>query len=170
MLQVGNNLFSDTLGEFEEKTHFALWAFAKAPLFIGTDLANRSATDPAIKILSNEELISVNQEPKNKMAFKDETFKRTDKNIIDVYRSSVFKKDGAYIALLFVNWGYSNSTEVTYNFLDGKIANNKHDSCTVVDMYGDGTPVKVTAENPYKIADSIPGHGNAAIRVKCLPF
>ena len=74
MLQVGNKAFSEDKGVNEEKTHFALWAFAKAPLFIGMDLANRTIDDPAIQILSNEEFISINQEPKNKMAFKDTTF------------------------------------------------------------------------------------------------
>lgn len=53
------------------------------------------------------------------MAYKDTTFKNTDKNMIEVYRTFVFKDDGAFIALLFVNWGYSDSTAVTYNFLDG---------------------------------------------------
>lgn len=60
MLQVGNDAFSKDKGEFEEKTHFALWSFAKAPLFIGMDLANRTLDDPAIKILSNQEFISIN--------------------------------------------------------------------------------------------------------------
>lgn len=91
MLQVGNNAFSEDKGVNEEKTHFALWAFAKAPLFIGMDLANRTITDPAIEILSNEEFISINQEPKNKMAYLDTTFKNTDKNMIEVYRTIVFK-------------------------------------------------------------------------------
>jgi hypothetical protein len=60
MLQVGNKAFSEDKGVYEEKTHFALWAFAKAPLFIGMDLANRTIDDPAIQILSNEEFISIN--------------------------------------------------------------------------------------------------------------
>ena len=91
MLQVGNEAFSGEFKDFEESTHFALWAFAKAPLFIGMDLANKTATDPSIKILSNQELIAINQDPKNKMAFKDETFKNTDSNMIEVYRTFVFK-------------------------------------------------------------------------------
>ena len=53
------------------------------------------------------------------MAYKDETFKNTDSNMIDVYRTFVFKQDGAYISLLFVNWANANSTAVTYSFVDG---------------------------------------------------
>jgi hypothetical protein len=60
MLQVGNEAFSEDKEKFEEKTHFALWAFSKAPLFIGMDLANRNETDSAIKILNNTEFISIN--------------------------------------------------------------------------------------------------------------
>ena len=78
MLQVGNNAFSGDFKDFEEETHFALWAFAKAPLLIGMDLKNKNDTDPAIKILKNKELIAINQDTKNKIAFKDTTFKNTD--------------------------------------------------------------------------------------------
>ena len=38
MLQIGNNVLTPA----EEQTHFALWAFAKAPLIIGCDLTKIS--------------------------------------------------------------------------------------------------------------------------------
>ena len=44
MLQVGNGLLTTD----EEKTHFALWAFSKAPLIIGADLTSISADSLAI--------------------------------------------------------------------------------------------------------------------------
>jgi alpha-galactosidase len=54
MLEVGNgNLTLD-----EEKTHFALWAFVKAPLIIGNDLLNM--TNDTLNVLSNEALIRLN--------------------------------------------------------------------------------------------------------------
>ena len=56
MLQIGNGV----LTEEEEKTHFALWAVAKAPLIIGTDLSKIS--DSSKKILQNKNLISINQD------------------------------------------------------------------------------------------------------------
>jgi hypothetical protein len=49
MLQVGNNAFSGDFKDFEESTHFALWAFAKAPLFIGTDSAKKMTQTPPLK-------------------------------------------------------------------------------------------------------------------------
>jgi len=54
MLEVGNaGLTLD-----EQKSHFAMWAFAKAPLIIGTDL--KSIDDKYLNILKNEHLINVN--------------------------------------------------------------------------------------------------------------
>jgi len=47
MLEVGNaGLTLD-----EQKSHFAMWAFAKAPLIIGTDLKN--IEDKYLNILKN---------------------------------------------------------------------------------------------------------------------
>jgi len=57
MLEVGNG----GLTLEEERTHFALWAIIKAPLIIGCDLTKISAD--SLKILTNEDLIAVNQDP-----------------------------------------------------------------------------------------------------------
>jgi len=47
MLEVGN----EGLTLDEQKSHFAMWAFAKAPLIIGTDLKNLD--DKYLNILKN---------------------------------------------------------------------------------------------------------------------
>ena len=62
MLEVGNG--GMTLDE--EKTHFALWALAKAPLIIGCDLTTVSAE--SLAILKNTNIIAVNQDPNSKQA------------------------------------------------------------------------------------------------------
>jgi alpha-galactosidase len=56
MLQIGNNVLTME----EERTHFALWAFAKAPLIIGADL--NSISTESLAILKNKELIAINQD------------------------------------------------------------------------------------------------------------
>ena len=58
MLEIGNGKFSHA----ESRTHFALWAMAKSPLLLGCDLSKISAEDFAI--ISNKELIDLNQDPK----------------------------------------------------------------------------------------------------------
>jgi alpha-galactosidase len=57
MLEVGNG----GLNENEARAHFSLWCILAAPLMAGNDLRNMS---PAIHdILTNKELITVNQDP-----------------------------------------------------------------------------------------------------------
>lgn len=56
MLQIGNGVLTAD----EEKTHFALWAYAKAPLLIGADLDTISKD--SLAILQNKDLIAINQD------------------------------------------------------------------------------------------------------------
>ncbi|XP_072960461.1 alpha-galactosidase 3-like [Typha angustifolia] len=57
MLEVGNGGMSYV----EYRAHFSIWALMKAPLLIGCDV--RNMTSETLEILSNEEVISVNQDP-----------------------------------------------------------------------------------------------------------
>ncbi|KAF9619869.1 hypothetical protein IFM89_009651 [Coptis chinensis] len=57
MLEVGNG--GMTLEEY--RAHFSIWALMKAPLLIGCDIRNMAAE--TMKILSNAEVIAVNQDP-----------------------------------------------------------------------------------------------------------
>jgi hypothetical protein len=57
VLQIGNGGMSDT----EYMAHFSLWSITKAPLIIGCDVTNITAAD--ISILTNPEVIAVNQDP-----------------------------------------------------------------------------------------------------------
>lgn len=57
MLQVANKLSA-----IESRTHFSAWAVTSAPLILGFDLANETLMDLAYPIISNMEVISVNQQ------------------------------------------------------------------------------------------------------------
>ncbi|KAG0631843.1 hypothetical protein M758_1G283400 [Ceratodon purpureus] len=57
MLEVGNGGMTTE----EYRSHFSLWALMKAPLLIGCDVRNVGAE--ILEILSNEEVIAVNQDP-----------------------------------------------------------------------------------------------------------
>jgi alpha-galactosidase len=57
MLEVGNGGMTDT----EYRAHFSLWAEMAAPLIAGNDL--RSMTPATIDILTNAEVIAVDQDP-----------------------------------------------------------------------------------------------------------
>ncbi|KAL7107530.1 hypothetical protein ACP275_06G060300 [Erythranthe tilingii] len=56
MLEVGNGGMTDE----EYRAHFSIWALMKSPLIIGCDV--RNITAEAFAILSNEEVIAVNQD------------------------------------------------------------------------------------------------------------
>lgn len=56
MLEIGNG----GLSAAEERAHFGLWAIAKSPLLIGTDLSRISSS--SLSVLLNAEVISFNQD------------------------------------------------------------------------------------------------------------
>ena len=57
MLEVGNG----GMNFEEEKIHFGLWCISKAPLLIGCDITNISKE--TLEILTNPEVIAINQDP-----------------------------------------------------------------------------------------------------------
>ncbi|WOL01881.1 alpha-galactosidase 3 [Canna indica] len=57
MLEVGNGGMTHA----EYRSHFTIWALMKAPLLIGCDVRNMTAE--TLEILSNEEVIAINQDP-----------------------------------------------------------------------------------------------------------
>lgn len=54
--------------DVQYKTHFSIWAFMGSPLMIGCDL--RDMSDAAKEILTNEELIAINQDTACRQAYK----------------------------------------------------------------------------------------------------
>ncbi|MFJ6015402.1 NPCBM/NEW2 domain-containing protein [Streptomyces sp. NPDC092952] len=60
MLEVGNGGMTDT----EYRTHFSMWSVMAAPLLIGSDL--RRASAETYEILSNREVVAVDQDPLGK--------------------------------------------------------------------------------------------------------
>ena len=64
MLEVGNGVLSSE----EEKTHFSLWCMLAAPLMAGNDLRNMSGE--TIEILTNKEVIAIDQDPLGKQGYK----------------------------------------------------------------------------------------------------
>ncbi|WP_462318875.1 glycoside hydrolase family 27 protein, partial [Marinilabilia sp.] len=56
MLQVGRGMTYE-----EDKTHFSMWCMLNSPLLAGNDLTKMS--NETLEILTNEELIAINQDP-----------------------------------------------------------------------------------------------------------
>lgn len=56
MLQIGNGMSYE-----EDKSHFAMWCMVSSPLLLGMDL--NGISDETLSIISNEELIAIDQDP-----------------------------------------------------------------------------------------------------------
>ncbi len=96
MLEVGNaGLTYD-----ENVTHFTMWAMLAAPLMAGNDLRNMS--DEVKKILTNEEVLAINQDKLGKQAIK----------FLDMGEKEVWVKflENEELAICFLN-----RTEKTWN-------------------------------------------------------
>jgi alpha-galactosidase len=63
MMEVGNGMT-----EGEDRVHFGMWAMLASPLIMGNDL--RTASEATLAILTNEEVIAVNQDPLGSQGFR----------------------------------------------------------------------------------------------------
>jgi len=64
MLEVGN----EGMNFLESRSHFTMWCMLAAPLILGNDLSTMS--QETLSILSNEEVIGLNQDPLGKQAYR----------------------------------------------------------------------------------------------------
>ena len=86
MLEVGNGGMTDA----EYISHFSLWAISKAPLLIGCDV--NTISEAALSILTNGEVIAVNQDPLGvqgkKVAFALSKLTNTSSNVVITHCST----------------------------------------------------------------------------------
>jgi alpha-galactosidase len=163
MLQVGNGLLTAE----EEKTHFALWAFAKAPLIIGCDLQTVSAE--SLAILSNKNLISINQDILGKQATCVQGCDISAPSTMQVYQSLVVTdaSDGLHMAVMAVNWDDATPATLTYDMVTNGVATGLGDNCVIMDLY---TGEEMNTNGSPQVWADIPAHGHVAKKIKCLPF
>ena len=129
MLQVGNELLTDE----EEKTHFALWAFAKAPLIIGCDL--NTISDNSLAVLKTEGLIAINQ---NGFGTQAECVQGCEYDVLNtyhIYQMLVQKNLDVYMAVLIVNWDDTNEQDVIYDPIKHNVG-VANGNCVYEDVYG----------------------------------
>lgn len=88
MMEVGNGMT-----EGEDRVHFGMWAMLASPLIMGNDL--RTASEETLEILTNKEVIAINQDSLGIQAFRF-----MDEGAIDIWLKPL--KDGEW-AMCFVN-------------------------------------------------------------------
>ena len=138
VLEVGNGGMTTT----EYETHFSLWCLMKAPLLVGCDL--RNIDDESLRILTNSEVIAVNQD---KMGVQG-TKKKTD-GTSEVWGGPL--EGGAY-AVVLLNRGLTAST-VRANWSDLGVDSNKE--FNIRDLW----QMKDLGSMKGSVTATVPGHG-----------
>ena len=152
MLQIGNNFLTYE----EEKSHFALWAIAKAPLIIGCDLAKIS--DESLAILKNKALIQINQDPLGIQGRCKKNCKNSDRYAkrVQVYAAPLANGD---MAVVVMNWNDVDSGEITFTFVEIGILDKVR---AVQNLWMKDQPNEF-AEKTFTVS-KIPPHGNVALK------
>ena len=144
MLEVGNGGMS--IAEYE--THFSLWCLMKAPLLIGCDL--RNIDSEALRILTNKEVIAVNQDKLGVQGNK----KKSD-NDLEVWAGPL---DGGAVTVVLLNRGTS-SANVTAEWTD--IGLKSSTKATVRDLW----KLKDIGVMQDSVTSAVVSHGVAMYKI-----
>ncbi len=145
MLEVGNG----DLTLEENKAHFSLWAILAAPLMLGNDLRNIS---PEIqKILTNKEIIAVDQDPLGKQGIKVR-----DDGDLEVWAKQL--GDGSRAVVLFNRSNSNRNMTVTWT----DIGYPAHLKAKVRDLWEGKNIGSYRAEYSAKV----PSHGVVMVKIQ----
>ena len=106
MLQVGNGMPVN-----EERAHFGMWAMLAAPLIAGNDL--RSMSPQTKDVLTNKEVIAINQDALGVQGFKHNT-----KDSVETWFKPL--SNGEW-AIAFLNRNQSKAVTINYDWQSGVI-------------------------------------------------
>jgi len=144
MLQVGRGMSYD-----EDKAHFSMWCMLGSPLLAGNDL--RKMTKQTIEILTNKEIIELNQDTASVQA------KRIfSKKKVEVWLKPLSDKNGKNKAVVILNRG---EKPVKY-FLTRKLTSNLS-SASVRDLWLH----KEIGKIGKGLAFNIPKHGVVVVKL-----
>lgn len=154
MLEIGNG----GLTHEEEKSHFALWALAKAPLIIGCDLS--TVSQESLDILTNTDIIAVNQDPNSMQATcligcgTYSTFMRHPQ----VYATTV---TGGDVVATIINWRETIWSDFQFRLEDIGVIPTTNQIVEVYDLWTHEVVGEYTLlETETFGVRNIPGHGN----------
>lgn len=143
MLEVGNG----GMNEDEYRTHFSLWAMLAAPLIMGNDLTRM--TPYTIEILTNREVIAVDQDPLGKQGFRV-----AQEGPFEVWMKPM--ADGSKVVALFNR--QRTAEQITANFAQIGI----HSDATVRDLW----LKKDVGTFKGSYSAYVPPHGVVLVRIR----
>lgn len=145
MLEVGNGGMNTT----EYRAHFSLWCILAAPLMAGNDI--RSMSQEIAEILTNKEVIAVNQDS---LGFQGRRVKHSDKS--DVWAKQL--SDGSRAVALLNRSVTERRISVSWS----EIGYPDTLSATVRDLWAKNDLIGQTAS----FSANVPGHGVVMVRIK----
>ncbi|OKI93395.1 alpha-galactosidase [Streptomyces sp. CB01249] len=147
MLEVGNGGMTDT----EYRTHFSMWSVMAAPLLIGSDL--RTASRETFDILSNEEVIAVDQDPLGRQG---EVLSSEDGRWVVAKEMA----DGSRAVALFNETGSAQRIATTA----AAVGLERASGYTVRDLWA-----HTTRNTAGGLSATVPAHGTVLLRVAADP-
>jgi len=154
MLQVGGGMSYE-----EDKTHFSMWCMMHSPLLLGNDLTNMS--NETIEIITNEEIISLNQSP-----FVYQARRLIDYGNLEVWGKPLISTISGEVAVALLN--RSQNTE-TITFGLESVGLNASEGYRIKDLW---TKETYPLSKQEEITRTIVGHGVVVLIIKgeSLPF
>jgi alpha-galactosidase len=143
MLEVGNG----GMNEDEYRTHMSLWAMLAAPLIAGNDLTEM--TRNTVEILTNREVIAVDQDPLGKQGFRV-----SQKGAFEVWMKTM--SDDSKVVGLFNRQTTTERMSVSFSQI-GVLK-----QATVRDLWL--RQDRGTFKDSF--SDSVPGHGVVLVRIR----
>lgn len=144
MLEVGNG----ELTYDENVAHFSLWCILAAPLMLGNDI--RTMSDEVLEIITNKEVIAVNQDPLGRQGRKIR-----DDGDFEVWAKDL--KDGSRAVLLFNR--SENEKEIGFEWFEVGMLQNLE--LNVRDLW----QKKEMGEFDGSYSAKVPSHGAVMLRV-----
>jgi alpha-galactosidase len=148
----GLQLHPTHLSPEEQRSHFSLWCLLSAPLLLGCDLEH---LDPfTYSLLSNDEILAVNQDPLGQPAVRVATA-----GPIDFY----FRRmaDGAGVLGVFNR----DSQEQTFVFTKLSYLGFAHGAAQVRDLWNHAPQADVTGLPDGALSGTVPSHGVRVYRI-----
>lgn len=152
MLQVGRGMSPE-----EDKTHFTLWCMMNSPLLAGNDL--RKMTPATIAILTNPEIIALNQDP---LAYQARRLR--DDGDFELWAKPLGKTDGGEIAVTLLN---RSPQPAAISFALAEVGIAADSAYTVRDLWQRETLSPSTHETHQSF--TVPPHGVVALRIRGEP-
>ena len=144
MMQVGNGMSYE-----EDKSHFSMWCMMSTPLMLGMDL--NSISSETLSIISNAELIALNQDPACIQATVAKTY-----GDVEAWTKDLGSANSGTKAIALLNRG-STSQSVVISFEELGLKNVE----TIRDLWSHSD---IPVGESYKV--TIPAHGTVVLKAK----